>query len=430
MRAAKTADILKFRKEHLNKLHTINASWNPVRATHAKGVYFFDTEGNKILDCVNNVTHIGHCHPEYVRRMGEQFGKLMTNSRYLSEQLDSCVRKILGLMPGHLSCVAFVTSGSEANDLALQMASAVTGQKWFTTMEGAYHGQCQSLLDISSYRFMPDHKLAENVALTSMPCTYRGKFAGLPNSSELYVAELEAKLPRDAKPVFIHENMLSCAGQVIPKPDFFPKVYDFVKGRGGVTISDEVQTGFGRLGTHFWGFEYFGLKPDIVTIGKAMGNGYPVAAVVCTPEVMEAFSKKVPRFESTFAGNLPAFVATETVIDVIKSEGLQEHALKTGAYLNSKLQSLLKYSFVGDIRGSGLFQGIEVVEDKASKAPSEHLAKEIATFLRDKNVLISRDGVFENVMKIKPPMQFNNEHVDVLMDTLIQACDHIEAHRK
>lgn len=430
MRATKTAEILKFRKEHLNKLHTINASWNPVHATHAKGVYFYDTEGNQILDCVNNVSHIGHCHPEYVRRMGEQFGKVMTNSRYLSEQLDSCVKKIQALMPEHLTCVSFVTSGSEANDLALQMASALTRQKRFVTMEGAYHGQCQSLLDLSSYRFMPGHKLADHVTLTSMPCTYRGKFADQPNSSELYIGELEAKLPSDAKPIFIHENMLSCAGQVIPKTDFFPKVYEFVKARGGVTISDEVQTGFGRLGSHFWGFEYFGLKPDIVTIGKAMGNGFPVAAVVCTKEVMDAFEKAVPRFESTFAGNLPAFVATETVIDVIKEEGLQAHALKTGAYLNSKLQTLLKYSFVGDIRGSGLFQGIEIVEDKKTKEPSEHLAKEIATFLRDKNVLISRDGVFENVMKIKPPMQFNNEHVDILMDTLIKACDHIEANRK
>lgn len=416
---------MEFRKKHLNPLHTLVSPKHPIFVERATGVYFFDAKGNRYLDCVNNVSHVGHCHPLYVQRMNQQMEKLLTNARMLYPNLESCSRKILAKFPSEYKYITFLNSGSEANDLALQIGSCYTNSKKILAIEGAYHGQIQTLLDISSYRWLKKTRKPKDLELISMPCTYRGKFADDEDSTEKYIEELEKKTPEFGKRTFIHESMLSCAGQVIPKRDFFQKVYEFVRKNGGVCSADEVQTGFGRLGSHFWAFEYFGIDPDIVTIGKAMGNGFPVSAVVCKEPLMKKYAKKRKEFFSTYSGNPLACEAAESVLDIIQSEKLQENAEKVGKCLAEKMRHLLRYDFVADHRGMGLFQGIEIVEDKKSKKPSEETAKKIALFCREKNVIVSRDGVYGNIIKIKPPMVFSKENVDELMEVLELACQKI-----
>ena len=322
----------------------------------ARGIYMIEKNGQVNLDCVNNVSHIGHCHPEYVARIQKQVATLCTNSRYLYDNLNNVTKKLLARLPKDLSVITFCNSGTEANDLALQMAEIYTRKKGVICLDGAYHGISKATMDISPYKWGENYPVSSHVIVSKSPCTYRGHGKDDPISIKEYGDYLLSIIKEDTG-AFISELMQSCAGQVIPPKDFYKEIYRVLKERRIVSIADEVQTGFGRLGSHFWCFEYYDVIPDIVVCGKAMGNGMPVAAVVCKKEIAWAFNKRGIEYFSTFGGNPLACTAAEAVLDIITSDKLQENALRTGKYLSLKLRALLDYPFVGDIRGVGLFQG-------------------------------------------------------------------------
>jgi 4-aminobutyrate aminotransferase-like enzyme len=418
-----------FRLKHLNRNLSISYLGQPFVIKSSKGVFFTDDEDHQLLDCINNVSHIGHCHPEYIRRMHAQMGTLLTNCRFLYPQMISATEKLLKMFPGHLKRVLFVNSGSEANDIAMQMARAASGNQNIYCHEGAYHGITQSCMDVSPYKWTPKYPPPPYTRVLTSPCTYRGKYNQFEDSSDRYARDFQADI--DHKGNFaglITESMLSCAGQIIPKKDYFQKIHKVVKDNKGFYISDEVQTGFWRLGTHPFAFSYFDVEPDVVTIGKAMGNGFPVSAVICTEEVADRMFEGGIEIFPTYGGNPLACVATEAVIDIIEEEKLAQNAKEVGEYVLSKFKEFLRYPRVGDVRGKGLFAGIEFVESKVTKKPCTKTAKRVQQLCRGQNVMLSVDAIALNVVKFKPPIIFSKENADQMFQALTNALD--QAHQE
>jgi ethanolamine-phosphate phospho-lyase len=411
--------MVSFRKKYLNPMMSISYSPSPIYIQRSEGQYLYDENNKQLLDCINNVSHIGHCHPEAVARISKQFGILNTNSRFLYNVLNDATEKLLSLFPPELCVVTWVNSGSEANDLALQMARVHTGNEAIVCLDGAYHGHSDLTMKVSPYKWKENFKRPNDVVVAKSPCTYRGAYYKKENSSQLYAKDLEKQLAK--KPnvaAFISESMQSCGGQVVPKQDYFKEIYNVIREKGGICIADEVQTGMGRLGKHFWAFEHYGSIPDIVTVGKALGNGYPVSAVVCKKEISDSFARRGIEYFNTFGANPIACTAAEAVIDIIRKQKLQENATEVGDYLNGKLKGLLRFEQVGDIRGMGFFQGIDIVKSKKSRDPDSETALKIRQEVRNRGVLISVDGPHNNVLKFKPPMVFNKDNADTLIKTL------------
>lgn len=402
--------------------------------TSGQGVYMRDVDGTLHLDCCNNVACVGHSHPAVIKAGASELGQIQTNSRFLHPTRLRYVQKLLKTFPPELDTVYFVNSGSEANDLALRIARAhsTAGRpNDVIVLDSAYHGHTQALVDISPYKWYQavDGKNYQppSTHVADLPDGYRGKYRGgqTEEVGALYAKDV-AKVVNElgGVGVFIAESIVGCGGQVVPPPGYLQKCYDAVRAKGGVCIADEVQTGFARSGTHFWMFQKHGVVPDIVVVGKPMGNGYPVAAVVCRRAVAESFASSGIEYFNTYGGNSVACSIAEAVLDTIISEKLQENALKVGNYLTSKLLPLKeKYIWVGDVRGCGLFQGIEFVINKNDRnlQPHPELTKFIVDFLRLENVIISRDGPDENVIKIKPPLVFSEENVNTLVSAIDRA---------
>jgi len=421
-------EMVEYRKDHLNPMMSISYNPLPIYIKKSEGQYFYDQNDRKLLDCINNVSHVGHCNPYYVERISKQFGILNTNSRFLYDVLNNATEKLLSLFPPELCVVTWANSGSEANDLAIQMARIHTGNEGIVCLDGSYHGHTELTMKVSPYKWNKNYKKPKEVIIAKSPCTYRGEYHDKENSSELYAKDLRKQLLRKPKVAcFIAESMQSCGGQVIPNRDYLKEIYQVINEKGGVCIADEVQTGMGRLGSHFWAFEYYGVIPDIVTVGKALGNGYPVSAVICTKKIAESFAKRGIEYFNTYGANPIACTAAESVIDIIRNDKLQENAREVGAYLNGKFQDLLRFSQVGDIRGMGFFQGIDVVESKESRKPDPKMALRIRQEVRQRGVLISVDGPYHNVLKFKPPMVFNKENADTLIETLTSVLEMIAA---
>jgi ethanolamine-phosphate phospho-lyase len=421
-------EMLEFRREHLNPMMSISYNPLPIYVKKSEGQYFYDQDDRKLLDCINNVSHVGHCNPVYVERISRQFGILNTNSRFLYDVLNNATQKLLSLFPPELCVVTWANSGSEANDLAIQMARIHTGNEGIVCLDGGYHGHTEVTMKISPYKWNKNYKKPKEVIIAKSPCTYRGEYFDQENSSALYARDLRKQLLRKPKVAcYIAESMQSCGGQVVPNQDFLKEIYQVIKEKGGVCIADEVQTGMGRLGNHFWAFEYYGVTPDIVTVGKALGNGYPVSAVICTKQISDTFAKRNIEYFNTYGANPVACTAAEAVIDIVRQEKLQENAKEVGTYLNGKFKELLRFPQVGDIRGMGFFQGIDVVESKESRKPDSKMALRIRQEVRRRGVLISVDGPHNNVLKFKPPMVFNKENADTLIETLTSVLEMITA---
>ena len=374
--------------------------------------YLYDSAGRAYLDCVNNVAHVGHCHPGIVRAAAEQMALLNTNSRYLHEHLVEYSERLTTTLPGRLSVVYLVCSGSEANELALRLARAHTNRDGIIVVDTAYHGNTNALVDISPYKFNgPGGRgKPEHVRVVPMPDAYRGiRYAG---------TVAEAARNCNGVAAFICESALSCGGQIILPPGYLDEAYQAVREVGGVCIADEVQTGFGRAGSHFWMFETQGVAPDIVTMGKPIGNGHPIGAVVTTPEIAASFANGMEYF-NTFGGNPVSCAVGLAVLDVIRDEGLQENARDTGEYLLSGLRDLAeRHSIIGDARGLGMFLGFELVRNRETKEPAAAEAGELVNRMKDRGVLLSTDGPFHNVIKIKPPLIFSREDADFLLRNL------------
>jgi 4-aminobutyrate aminotransferase-like enzyme/Ser/Thr protein kinase RdoA (MazF antagonist) len=369
----------------------------PLHITHGRGAYLYDSGGRAYLDCVNNVAHVGHSHPRVVRAAAEQMARLNTNTRYLDAHLVEYVERLAATLPEPLSVVYLVCSGSEANELALRLARAHTGRDGVMVVDTAYHGNTNGLIDISPYKFNGPGGRGRPAHVTVLP---------IPSAREK-AWQAEAPAPPAA---FFCESALSCAGQVILPPGYLSDVYAQVHAAGAVCVADEVQTGFGRAGSHFWMFETQDVTPDIVTMGKPIGNGHPIGAVVTTREIAQSFANGMEYF-NTFGGNPVSCAVGLAVLDVIRDEGLQENARTVGEYLIAGLREMqARQPLVTDVRGLGLFLGFEM--------PREAEATLLVNRMKDRGVLLSTDGPLHNVIKIKPPLIFSRADADLLLERL------------
>jgi len=423
--AMKPEQILVLRSQLIGKSLSISYR-RPLEAVRGSMQYLYDESGRPFLDCINNVAHVGHCHPRVVRAGQEQMAVLNTNTRYLHENLVRFAQQLTAKFPEPLRVCFFVCSGSEANELALRLARAHSRRKDILVLDAAYHGNTSSLIEISPYKFdgpggagAPPH-----VHKVPLPDDYRGEYKrGDAQAGAKYAQQACDAIERAAKDgrkigAFIAESLPGCGGQIVLPPNFLREVYRHVRAAGGVCIADEVQTGFGRVGSHFWGFETQDIVPDIVTMGKPIGNGHPLAAVVTTAEIAASFANGMEYF-NTFGGNPVSCAIGMAVLDVIDDEQLQAHARDVGTHLLNGLDALkTKHPVIGDVRGLGLFLGVEFVRDHETLAPAGEQAAYVVNRMRECGILLSTDGPFHNVIKIKPPLPFSRADADLLIATM------------
>ena len=393
----------------------------PVHLVEGKGVWLKDAEGRRYLDGYNNVPHVGHCHPRVVEAICQQAGKLNTHTRYLHETVLDYAEMLLDRFPAEFDVAMFACTGTEANELALRIARAATGGTGVIAVRHAYHGNSWAVAQISDSYESPEPR-ADNVVMVPCPDTYRGEHRG-PDAGEHYAAAvaeaIEQLRERGHRPAaFIIDTILSSNGLPRIPADWMPRVAKIVRDAGAVFIADEVQPGFGRMGTQFWGWQMLDVAPDIVTLGKPMGNGHPISGVVTTSGVLGEFQQKA-RYFNTFGGNAVSCAAARAVLEVIDEEGLQEHARKVGAYLRDGLRDLQqRHALIGDIRGSGLFNGVDLVHDPGTRDPAPELAGLAVNALRDRGVLTGSSGPHGNVLKIRSPLVFGRDEADFLLQRL------------
>lgn len=411
---------LELRQRHIGPSCKVFFAKDPLKIIRAQGQYMYDENNKKYLDCINNVAHVGHCHPTVVQAAIKQMELLNTNARFLHDNLVQYAKQLSETLPPQLSVCYFVNSGSEANDLALRLARQYTGHHDIITLEHAYHGHVTSLIDISPYKFHELHAECQKefVHIAPSPDVYRGKYReDHPDAASAYAGEVNALIQEARKKghkmaAFIAESMQSCGGQIIPPPGYFQKVAQYMHSVGGIFIADEVQVGFGRVGKYFWAFQLQGkdFVPDIVTMGKPIGNGHPMSCVVTTKEIAEAFGASGLEYFNTFGGNPVSCAIGLAVLSVIEEEDLQGNATRVGNYLMDLLrEQQAKHQLIGDVRGVGLFIGVDLVKDRRKRTPAKAEAQHIIYRLKEHNILLSADGPHRNVLKFKPPMCFTKE---------------------
>jgi 4-aminobutyrate aminotransferase-like enzyme/Ser/Thr protein kinase RdoA (MazF antagonist) len=395
----------------------------PLHVVRGWRQHLFDPDGLAYLDCVNNVAHVGHAHPRVVEAAARQKRVLETNTRYLHARVLELAERLRAKLPPPLQVCWFVNSGSEANELALRIAWAATGRRDVVVLEGGYHGNTAAMIDVSPYKHAGPGSTGAPpwVHVAAAPDGYRGPHRGSGTDvAARYAADVARavtlSVARGPGPAaFLHESLLSCAGQIEPPPGYLVACYRAVRDAGGLAIADEVQVGLGRVGTHFWGFETQGVVPDIVTLGKPFGNGHPLGVVVTSAEVARAFDNGMEYF-NTFGGNPASCAAGLAVLEVVDEEGLQARALDVGSHLLEGFRQLAReHPAVGDVRGRGLFLGVELVRDRESREPDGALADYLVQRARERGVLLSTDGPFHNVIKVKPPLAFSREDADRLV---------------
>jgi 4-aminobutyrate aminotransferase-like enzyme len=398
----------------------------PVQVVRGAMQYLFDETGRRYIDGYNNVPHVGHCHPRVVDAAERQMRALNTNTRYLDEHLARFAERLSDTMPDPLRICFFVNSGSEANELALRLARAHTRQRDLIVLDAAYHGNTTTLIDISPYKFNGPGGGGKPpwVHIVPVPDVYRGQQTNADQDPGSRYADAVAEAIDQLRVAgtgvcgFIAESCPSVGGQIMFPPGYLTAVYRHVRAAGGVCVADEVQTGYGRIGTHFYAFEEQGVVPDIVVLGKPIGNGFPLGAVVTTPEIAASFDNGM-EFFSTFGGSTVSCAVGLAVLDVVRDEQLQMHAREVGDHLLARLRSLPDRSaLVGDVRGSGLFIGVELVRDRETLEPAAAEASDVVNRLREEGILIGTDGPYHNVLKIRPPMPFTIDDADALASTL------------
>ncbi len=424
-RGPESATLLARRSWHIGP--SLSVSYRqPLHIVRGVMQHLVDADGRRYLDAVNNVAHVGHAHPDVVRAGQRQMAVLNTNTRYLHEALPAYAEELVATLPDPLGVCFFTNSGSEANELAIRLARAYSGERDMIVVESGYHGNTTTLVDVSHYKFAGAGGAGAPpwVHTVPMPDTYRGAF----REDDAHAGMKYAQAVRDAvgrirqagrRPAaFLCESILSCGGQVPLPAGYLVEAYRHVRAAGGVCIADEVQVGLGRVGTHWWAFEAHGVVPDIVTMGKPLGNGHPLGAVVTTPEVAARFANGMEYF-NTFGGNPVSCAIGREVLAVMRREGLRERAATTGQYLTARLAELgARHDLVGDVRGAGLFIGVELVEDRGARTPAGRAAGWVANRMRELGVLVSTDGPHHNVLKIKPPLCFDERDADFLAQAL------------
>ena len=372
---------------------------NPLKIVRGSMQYLYDDQGRQYLDAYNNVAHVGHCHPRVVEAALQQMQTLNTNTRYLHDTILTYAERLTSTLPEPLRVCYFVNSGSEANELAVRLARAHTKARDMIVLDHAYHGNTTTLVDLSPYKHDGPGGNGPPPWVHKVPLPVsRGDSA--------HVVDTIKSIERLCG--FIAESLPSVAGQIVLPQGYLNEVYGVVRAAGGVCIADEVQTGFGRIGTHFWGFESYGVVPDIVVLGKPIGNGHPIGAVITTRAIADSFDNGM-EFFSTFGGNTVSCAIGLAVLEIVKEEQLQTHALKIGDQLIHGLQDLQRrHEIIRDIRGSGLFLGVELI----------HEATKIVNRMRDNGILVGTEGPLQNVLKIRPPMPFSQTDADHFLTTL------------
>jgi 4-aminobutyrate aminotransferase-like enzyme len=391
----------------------------PLEITHAEGVWMYGADGRCYLDVYNNVPTVGHCHPAVAAAIAEQSAKLATNSRYLYENLHGYAEALLATFPAPLSNLVLTCTGSESNDIALRIARTHSGGEGFVVTETAYHGNTTAVMEISPSSYKKGRPLPAHIRTIAAPDSYHlepGESVENTFAAHLLAAidDLEADGIKFAG--LIVDTIFSSDGVFADPPGFLAKALDVVHRAGGLFIADEVQPGFGRTGQGMWCFDRHGIVPDVVTLGKPMGNGYPMAGVVTRPELLDAFCAETGYF-NTFGANPVAAAAGMAVLEVIEREGLIANAGQVGEYLREGLRELARHDArIGDVRGAGLFIGVEF--STASKDPDAALAAGVINAMKEHGVLIGAAGAYGNVLKIRPALCFGREHADYFVGVL------------
>jgi 4-aminobutyrate aminotransferase-like enzyme len=394
----------------------------PIRMVRAEGVWMHDADGRRYLDVYNNVPSVGHSHPAVVAAISRQAGQLNTHTRYLNDVVDEYAERLLATFPDPISQLVLTCTGSEANDLALRIANAATGGRGIIVTASAYHGNTAAVSDVSPSSW-PGREPPAHVRVVPAPETFRNPGddigARFAQSIEAAIADLQ----RDGIPFagLLVDTIFSSDGVYADPAGFLAPAVELVHAQGGVFIADEVQPGFGRTGSAFWGFARHGVVPDIVTMGKPMGNGFPMGGVATRPDLIDRFTGQTKYF-NTFGGNPVAAAAGLAVLDVIRDEGLMDNASRVGGYLMDGLREIgNRHIQIGDVRGSGLFVGLELVRDRETKAPAPEIATQVINGLRAHGILIGAAGPFGSTLKIRPPLCFTREHADIV----VSACDEV-----
>jgi 4-aminobutyrate aminotransferase-like enzyme/Ser/Thr protein kinase RdoA (MazF antagonist) len=422
------SETLAARQSHIGRNLSI-AYRDPVKIVRGWRQYLYDDEGRRFVDAYNNVPHVGHCHPRVVEAGAAQMRVLNTNTRYLNDLLAEYAAKLLATMPAPLEVCYFMSSASEANELALRLARTYTGGTDVIVLDAGYHGNTTSLIDMSPYKHAGPGGAGPPawVHVAPVPDDYRGPYRRSdPQAGERYAAEVAALVNVIASrgrrlAAFFAETAPSVGGQLILPQGYLASVYDHVHKGGGLSVADEVQTGLGRIGTSFWAFEDQRVVPDIVVMGKPLGNGHPIGAVATTRAIAQAFDNGM-EFFSTFGGNTVSCAIGIAVLDVVLDEGLREHARQVGDRMLAGLGSLMdRYPIIGDVRGSGLFLGVELVRDPKTLEPATDEAKFVVNRMRERGILLGTDGPYDNVLKIRPPMPFDSDNGDQLVEELERA---------
>lgn len=384
----------------------------PVHIVRGEGVWLYDADGQAYLDVYNNVPSVGHCHPRVVEALSRQAGLLNSHTRYLHETVLDYAEKLLGYFPSELSHVMFTCTGSEANDLAYRIAQSYTGGSGFIVTQLAYHGGTHAIAQLSPS--LGEHvALGANVRTVPAPDAYRGDPAKV---GEVFAENVQKAIDdlraHGIQPAaLLVDSIFSSDGVFSEPPGFLQKAVEAIRAAGGLFIADEVQPGFGRTGQHMWGFQRHGLVPDMVSLGKPMGAGHPMAGLVVRPEIVKEFGKS--RYFNTFGGNPVAAAVGLAVLEVIEDEGLMANAERVGAYLQDGLRRLAeRYPLIGDVRGAGLFIGVELVKDRSSKEAATEETARVVNGLRDRRVLISSAGPQANILKIRPPLPFSQANAE------------------
>ncbi|CBI18070.3 unnamed protein product, partial [Vitis vinifera] len=413
------ADILQKRKQYLSP--SIFCFYNqPVNIVDGKMQYLFDEKGRRYLDAFGGIATVncGHCHPDVVDVIVKQINRLQHSTvLYLNHAIADFAEALASKMPGDLKVVFFTNSGTEANELAMMMARLYTGCNDIISLRNAYHGNAAGTMGATAQRVWKFNVVQTGVHHALNPDPYRGMFG---SDGEKYARDVQDLIDFGTSghvAGFISEAIQGVGGIVELAPGYLPAVYSSVKKAGGLFIADEVQSGFARTGSHFWGFESQGVVPDIVTMAKGIGNGIPLGAVVTTPEIAEVLTRR--NYFNTFGGNPVCTTAGHAVLKVIEKEKLQENAYVVGSYLKERLLSLKdKYEIIGDVRGRGLMLGVEFVTDRKLKTPANVEILHIMDQMKEMGVLVGKGGFYGNVFRITPPLCFTKEDADFFVDVM------------
>jgi 4-aminobutyrate aminotransferase-like enzyme len=392
---------------------------SPLHPVRGEGVWLYDADGTRYLDAYNNVASVGHCHPHVVEAIARQASMLNTHTRYLHEGVLDYAERLLGTMPSELAHAMFTCTGSEANDLAMRIARSHTKAEGLIVTRFAYHGVTASIAEASPSlgKFV---QLGDAVRTVPAPDSYRIAPEAMGTTFAAGVREAIADLKANGiRPAALMvDTVFSSDGIFTDPPGFLAEAVEAMREAGGLFIADEVQPGLGRTGDAFWGFLRHGVVPDIVTMGKPLGAGHPLAGLAVRPGVLAAFGREC-RYFNTFGGNPVSMAAGMAVLDVIEQDGLMDNAQRVGRYLRARLSELgRRHALIGDVRGAGLFVGVELVTDRSTRAPATAETARVVNALRERGVLLSGTGEHTNTLKIRPPLVFSEANADLLVETL------------